>query len=92
MDLQFPYLALPFKGHGQPKVTIRTIFVVLDYPMLFTTFQGHRSTGSGEDFYKFFTIYGHGNHLGSVIQTMSINFYLFLFSHKLSYESLSDQI
>ena len=33
--------------------------------MLHTRFQGHRSIGSREeDFLRFFTIYGHGGHLG----------------------------
>ena len=31
--------------------------------------QGHQSTGSGEeDFFKVFTIYGHGSHVGHVTQ------------------------
>ena len=41
--------------------------VVLGYPMLHTKFQGHWSTGSGEeDFLNVFTIYGHGGHIGPV--------------------------
>ena len=33
--------------------------------MLHTKFQGHWSIGSGEeDFFKVFTIYGHGGHVG----------------------------
>ena len=32
--------------------------------MRHTKFQGHRSTGSGEDFFSVFTIYGHGGRLG----------------------------
>ena len=32
--------------------------------MLHTKFQGHQSFGSGEeDFFKVFTIYGHGGHV-----------------------------
>ena len=34
--------------------------------MMHTKFQGHRPFGSREeDFFKDFTIYGHGGHLGS---------------------------
>ena len=43
--------------------------VVLGYPMLLTKFQGHWSTGSGEEDLKnlkVFTIYGHGGHIGHV--------------------------
>ena len=38
--------------------------------MLHTKFQGHRPFGSGEDFFKVFTIYGHGGHLGHVTWTI----------------------
>ena len=41
--------------------------------MLHTKFQGHRSSGSG-DFFKIFTIYGHGSHVGYVTQLICINF------------------
>ena len=35
--------------------------------MLHTKFQGNQPSGSGEeDFFKVFTIYGHGGHLGHV--------------------------
>ena len=35
--------------------------------MLHTKFQGNQPSGSGEeDFFKVFTIYGHGSHLGHV--------------------------
>ena len=54
--------------------------------MLHTKFQGHGSIGSGEeDFFKVFTIYGHGSHVGHVTQLICINFHS-LFSLKLSYE------
>ena len=44
--------------------------------MLHTKFQGHRSIGSGEeDFFKVFTIYGHGSHVGHVTQLIYINFH-----------------
>ena len=37
--------------------------------MLHTKFLGHGSIGSGEeDFFKVFTIYGHGSHVGHVTQ------------------------
>ena len=39
--------------------------------MLHAKFQDHRTSGSGiEDFFKFFTIYGHGGHLGHVTGTI----------------------
>ena len=53
-------------GQDQPKVTICAIMVVLGYLMLHTKFQGHWSTGSGEDFLKVFTIYGHIGPIGHV--------------------------
>ena len=34
--------------------------------MLHTKFHGNWPAGSGEDFLRFFTIYGHGGHLGHV--------------------------
>ena len=44
--------------------------------MLNTKFQGHGSIGSGEeDFLGFFTIYGHGSHVGHVTQLICINFH-----------------
>ena len=44
--------------------------------MLHTKFQGHRSIGSGvEDFLRFFTLYGHGSHVGHVAQLIYINFH-----------------
>ena len=43
--------------------------------MLHAKFQDHRTSGSGEeDFFKVFTIYGHGGHLGHVTWTIYINF------------------
>ena len=44
--------------------------------MLHTMFQGHQSIGSGEeDFFKIFTIYGYGGHVGGhVTQLICINF------------------
>ena len=44
--------------------------------MLQTQFQGHGSIGSGEeDFFKVFTIYGHGSHVDHVTQLSCINFH-----------------
>ena len=42
--------------------------------MLHTKSQGHRPSGSGEDFLRVFTIYGHGSHLGHVTKTIWTNF------------------
>ena len=45
--------------------------------MLHTKFHGNWPTGSGEDFLRVFTTYGHGGHLGHVTSIMSSDF-LFL--------------
>ena len=46
--------------------------------MLRTKFHGNRPAGSGEeDFFKVFTIYGHGGHLGHVT-SMTLKFFHFL--------------
>ena len=42
--------------------------------MLHTKAQGHWSFGSGEDFWRVFTTYGRGGHLGHVTQTPWTNF------------------
>ena len=43
--------------------------------MLHAKFQDHNISGSGEEgFFKVFTIYGHGGHLGHVTWTIYINF------------------
>ena len=43
--------------------------------MLHTKFRGNRPAGSREeDFYRVFTIYGHGGHLGHVTSIMSSDF------------------
>ena len=41
--------------------------------MLHTKFRGNRPAGSGVE--DFFTIYGHGGHLGHVTSIMSSDFY-----------------
>ena len=44
--------------------------------MLHAKFQDHRTSGSGEEyFFKVFTIYGCGGHLGHVTLTIYINFH-----------------
>ena len=54
-------------SHGQPRVIIYIYFKELTPQMLHTKFQGNQPSGSGEeDFFKVFTIYGHGSHLGHV--------------------------
>ena len=46
--------------------------------MQHTKFQDHRSIASGEeDFFKVFTIYGHGGHVGQVTQLICIIFFPF---------------
>ena len=42
--------------------------------MIHAKFQDHRNSGFGEDFFKVFTIYGDGGHLGHVTCTIYINF------------------
>ena len=60
-------------GLGQPRVIIWTNLVVLEHPMLHTKFQSHSGSGE-EEFFKVFTIYGHGGHLGQVTRTIWTNF------------------
>ena len=43
--------------------------------MLYAKFQGHRTSGCGEDFWRAFTIYGHGGHFSHVTWTIYINFH-----------------
>ena len=45
--------------------------------MLHTKFYGNQPAGSGEDYYRVFTIYGHGGHLVHV--TMQHHVIRFLF-------------
>ena len=42
--------------------------------MLHTKFRENRHGGSGEDFLRVFTIYGHGGHLGHVTQMLRTKF------------------
>ena len=43
--------------------------------MLHMNFRGNQPAGSGEDFRRIFTIYGHGGHLGHVTSIMSSDFH-----------------
>ena len=44
--------------------------------MLHTKFHENRPAGSGEEYFlRFFTIYGHGGHLGHVTSIMLTNFH-----------------
>ena len=55
--------------------------------MLHTKFAGNWSSGSGEDdFFKIFTIYRHGGHLGHMTWTNHINLGTFLLCQKAEYE------
>ena len=55
--------------------------------MLHTKSQGHWPSGSGEDFYRVFTIDGRGGHLGHVTRTISTNFCsCVLRSHHMKFE------
>ena len=63
-------------GQGQHSVIIWTNLEVLEHPMLYTNFQGHRHFGSGEEeVLSFFTIYGHGGQLGHATSTSWTNFH-----------------
>ena len=44
--------------------------------MLHTKFCGNLHAGSGEDFLRIFTIYGHGGHLAHVTSIISTNVHL----------------
>ena len=43
--------------------------------MLQTKFRGNRPAGSGEDFRRVFTIYGHGGHLSHMTSIILLNFH-----------------
>ena len=47
--LEFSWLIFGKIGQGQPKVTIWTILVLLQYPMLHINFQSNQSIGSREE-------------------------------------------
>ena len=55
--------------------------------MLHAKFHDHRTISSvGEDFFKVFTIYGHGGHLGHVTRTIHINCLSFPIPKEAPYE------
>ena len=43
--------------------------------MLHTKFRGNQPAGSGEDFSRVLTIYGHGGHLGHMTSIVSLDFH-----------------
>ena len=62
-------------GQGQPRVIICTNYDGLESPMLHTKFCGNQPAGSGEeDFWRGFTTYGRGGHLGHVTRMPATNF------------------
>ena len=62
-------------GQGHCRVIIYINFIELSPLMLHTKFQGNWPNGYGaEHFFKVFTIYRHGVHLGHVTWTKYINF------------------
>ena len=70
-----PFLILAVSGMSASKLygvlVILSAIGLNSYPPAeakILKFQGHRSIGSAEAFFKFFTIYGHDGHLGHVIQ------------------------
>ena len=61
-------------GQDQPSVLYKS-FQEVTPQMVYTKFQGNWFGGSGEeDFFKVFTIYEHGGHLGHVTWTKYVNF------------------
>ena len=62
-------------GQGHSSFIIWTNYDGLESPMLHTKFRENRPAGSGEeDFWRVFTIYGRGGHLGHVTQMPRTNF------------------
>ena len=62
-------------GQGQPMIIIWTNLVGPTTLMLHTKSQGHRPSGYWEeDFWRVFTIYGRGSHLGHVTRTIWTDF------------------
>ena len=62
-------------GQGHSRVIIWTNYDKQESPMLHTKFRGSRPAGSRvEDFWRVFTIYGRGGHLGHVTQMPRTNF------------------
>ena len=79
----FLYISLGYQiwpcrkiGQGQSRVSIWPNYDRQESTMRHTKFSGNQSTGSGEeDFWRVFTIYRHGGHLGNVTIIVSINFH-----------------
>ena len=62
-------------GQGHSRVIIWTNYDGLESLMLHTKFRENLPAGSGEEnFWRVFTIYGHGGHLGHVTQMQQTNF------------------
>ena len=78
----FPYKCIcnqiwpwPKIGQGHPRVSIYAIYDGPMSQMLHTKFHANRPSGSEEeDFWRVFTIYGHGGHLGHMTWTPYANF------------------
>ena len=62
-------------GQGHSRVIIWTNYNGQESPMLHTKFRRNQPVGSGEEFWRIFTIYGHGGHLGHVTSIMSSDFH-----------------
>ena len=62
-------------GQGHSRVIIWTNYDGLESRMLHTKFRGNRPAGSREIFWRGFTIYGRGGHLGHVTSIMSSDFH-----------------
>ena len=63
-------------GQGHSRVIIWTNYDGLESPMLHTKFSENRPAGSwDEDFWRVFTIYEDGGHLGHVTSIMLTNFH-----------------
>ena len=64
-------------GQGHSRVIIWTNFDRQKSPMLHTKIRRNRAVGSGEEeFWRVFTIYGRGGHLGHVTSIMSSNLHV----------------
>ena len=63
-------------GQGHSRVIIWANYDGLETLMLHIKFHGNRPASSGEeDFWRFFSIYWHGGHLGQVTRIMLTNFH-----------------
>ena len=71
---KFPIWPCRKIGQDQPRVIILTNYDRQESPMLHTRFCGNRHASSKEDFWRVFTIYRRGGHLGHVTQMPRTNF------------------